>query len=149
MKTEKYVCPKCNKPVHVQIDPTSGGIISSPDYDLIADWVFHSKCWMEQLEAGMGGQRTHTERLEARPPISHQEDARQRTEAVAAVARVFAGMTQEQMISCLAAYVFAQADDAVTLASMSGTFGMALGALVAHVAPEAFEIEPQSDLRRM
>ena len=137
MKTEKYVCPKCKKPVHVQIDPTSGGVISSPDYDLIADWVFHSQCWADQLEAGMGGQHTHAEKLKARI-----DDERERTEAVMSLARVFNGMTHEAMITCLAAYVVTQARDGEELSQLAGLLGMGIGALVHEASPGAFTIVP-------
>ena len=40
-------CPYCGKNVGVKFANGGGGIISSPDYDLIADCVYHNACWDE------------------------------------------------------------------------------------------------------
>jgi hypothetical protein len=41
------LCPYCNCVVTYYCD---GGVISSPDYTLVADLVFHSACWDKQVE---------------------------------------------------------------------------------------------------
>jgi len=47
MMTDK--CPGCGEEIELaHVD--NGGIISNPDYTLVADWVFHSKCWDELVE---------------------------------------------------------------------------------------------------
>ena len=40
-------CPYCGQGVTYYCD---GGVISSPDYVLVADWVFHSMCWDKLVE---------------------------------------------------------------------------------------------------
>lgn len=42
-------CPYCQKLVEVKWVP-GGGVLSDPNYCLIADWVYHSSCWDEQIE---------------------------------------------------------------------------------------------------
>lgn len=45
MKTrETTVCPKCGKEVTFKWD---GGFVTEPHNVLVADWVFHTKCWDE------------------------------------------------------------------------------------------------------
>lgn len=47
---EVTVCPLCGNPVAFRSMKNGGGILSDPDVALIADWVYHSKCWDKQVE---------------------------------------------------------------------------------------------------
>jgi hypothetical protein len=38
-------CPECLEPLTYLWVP-GGGIVSSPEYVLVADWMFHSQCWV-------------------------------------------------------------------------------------------------------
>ena len=136
MKThiEPAPCPVCGKPVDLEIDDESQGVIGSPDYDLIGGLAFHAKCWTAQMEAGMDGRRK-------RPAKTEAEDERERKEAVLALSRVFAGMSHEAMISSVAAYVLSQATDGFELANMTGMFAISVGALASALAPDAFEVK--------
>lgn len=49
MKTETEICCYCQEPIEVYIDEESGGVISRPEYVLIADWVAHTKCLDDSL----------------------------------------------------------------------------------------------------
>jgi hypothetical protein len=40
-------CPYCGKPVTIRWNE---GVVSSKEYVLIADWVYHSTCWDKQIE---------------------------------------------------------------------------------------------------
>lgn len=42
-------CPYCGNPV-ISLWVKGGGCLSSPDYVLVADWIFHSSCWDRQVE---------------------------------------------------------------------------------------------------
>ena len=42
-------CPYCGKPVVSRWAP-QGGCFSSPDYVLVADWIYHAACWEKQVE---------------------------------------------------------------------------------------------------
>jgi RecJ-like exonuclease len=42
--TEK--CPYCQRLVTFEWD---NGVVSKPEYVLIADWVYHTECWNEQM----------------------------------------------------------------------------------------------------
>lgn len=44
IKTDTTTCPRCNQPVKYQYIEYCG-ILQSNDYVLIADQIFHSKCW--------------------------------------------------------------------------------------------------------
>ena len=46
---EVYTCPYCMKAVVVYVELDGSGIISRPEYDLIANWIYHSKCWDQQM----------------------------------------------------------------------------------------------------
>lgn len=39
-------CPFCGQSVMFQ---WKGGVISSPEYVLIADWIYHRECWDRQV----------------------------------------------------------------------------------------------------
>lgn len=43
IEQEETLCPYCNKPV--VSNWTKRGLLPSPDYTLVADWVFHQVCW--------------------------------------------------------------------------------------------------------
>lgn len=47
---EISICPYCGKEVVSKWMKDNTGCISSPEYTLVANWVYHSKCWDEQLE---------------------------------------------------------------------------------------------------
>lgn len=42
---EVHTCPYCQGDVCVYITMDTGAIISYETYVLIADWVYHTKCW--------------------------------------------------------------------------------------------------------
>lgn len=42
---EMIPCARCREPVETRWAKDGGGLLSSPDYDLIADCIFHSACW--------------------------------------------------------------------------------------------------------
>ena len=44
------LCPYCMKPVATRWMKDGSGMLSDPDVTLIADWVYHSKCWDKQVE---------------------------------------------------------------------------------------------------
>jgi hypothetical protein len=46
---EVYTCPYCMKAVVVYVELDGSGIISRPEYDLVANWVYHSACWDKQM----------------------------------------------------------------------------------------------------
>lgn len=54
IETDWFTCPYCWKRVparfEINEDGTNNGFISDPDTVLVADWVYHAKCWDEQLE---------------------------------------------------------------------------------------------------
>ncbi len=47
IESETSLCPHCEKPVTSYWTPN--GCLAHPSYVLIADWIFHSLCWEEQL----------------------------------------------------------------------------------------------------
>ena len=49
VEIEAFTCPYCMKPV-LTCWVKGGGMVSDPDVTLIADWVYHSKCWDKQVE---------------------------------------------------------------------------------------------------
>lgn len=44
IKSYAAICPKCAEPVDYDYIK-DGGILSSLDYDLIGDSIFHAECW--------------------------------------------------------------------------------------------------------
>lgn len=46
---DKTVCPYCAKEVIYQFIPDRG-ILSSSNYVLIADWIYHTICWNKQID---------------------------------------------------------------------------------------------------
>lgn len=42
-------CPYCRNKV-VSLWAVGGGCYSSNDYTLVADWIFHSRCWDKMIE---------------------------------------------------------------------------------------------------
>jgi hypothetical protein len=55
---ELVVCPYCQKDVIVFVELDGSGVISHESYDLIANWIYHSACWDEQMRRfppGNGG----------------------------------------------------------------------------------------------
>ena len=46
----KTLCPYCLLPVSFREMKDGSGILSDPDIALIANWVYHSKCWDKQVE---------------------------------------------------------------------------------------------------
>jgi hypothetical protein len=46
---EVHTCPYCKEPVVVYVGLDGGGVFPHESYDLIANWVYHSKCWDEQM----------------------------------------------------------------------------------------------------
>jgi hypothetical protein len=42
-------CPYCGKQVEY-LYVEGGGVLPSPDYVLIADWVYHAACWDKQVD---------------------------------------------------------------------------------------------------
>jgi hypothetical protein len=53
-----YDCIGCGEPIDTLWDDndngTTNGCLSSPDYLLVADWVFHPKCFDEMLNQYTG-----------------------------------------------------------------------------------------------
>jgi hypothetical protein len=47
-------CAECLEPMTYLWVP-GGGIVSSPEYVLVADWIFHSNCWERVMERGNQG----------------------------------------------------------------------------------------------
>jgi enhancing lycopene biosynthesis protein 2 len=43
-------CPGCGEEIDDIVYADDGKIISNPNYTLVADWIFHSKCWDEMVE---------------------------------------------------------------------------------------------------
>ena len=43
-------CPGCGEPVTSYWMKNNTGCISRPEYTLIADWIYHSPCWDEQVK---------------------------------------------------------------------------------------------------
>lgn len=41
------ICPYCKKPVTIIWNK---GVLPSPDYLLIADWIYHTPCWDKLIE---------------------------------------------------------------------------------------------------
>lgn len=41
------ICPGCGRIVKLRLNL---GVVSDPEYTLIADWVYHSECWEKQIE---------------------------------------------------------------------------------------------------
>jgi hypothetical protein len=48
VETETSKCPYCGEPVTSYWTPE--GCLSNPEYTLVADFIFHTKCWDEQVE---------------------------------------------------------------------------------------------------
>ena len=46
---EIHTCPYCQKDVVVFVELDGSGVISHESYDLIANWIYHSTCWDEQM----------------------------------------------------------------------------------------------------
>ena len=46
---EQHTCPYCGLPVVINTD-ARGRVHDSPAYLLVADWVYHSACWDQQVE---------------------------------------------------------------------------------------------------
>lgn len=61
IETETTPCPYCGEPV-ISYWVKGGGCLSRPEYDLIADWIFHSKCWDAQVEKYETGPKDETEK---------------------------------------------------------------------------------------
>lgn len=61
IETETTNCPYCGKSV-ISYWVKGGGCLSRPEeYLLIADWIFHSKCWDAQVEEYEAKQKDETE----------------------------------------------------------------------------------------
>lgn len=58
-------CPGCMVPILTWWAPNGGGMLRG-EYVLIADWVYHPKCWDETYEAGM---RQIEQEHEHQPPL--------------------------------------------------------------------------------
>jgi hypothetical protein len=43
-------CPGCGEEIDEIAYADNGGIIPDPNYTLVADWMFHTKCWNELVE---------------------------------------------------------------------------------------------------
>jgi hypothetical protein len=46
---EVHECPYCRKSVVIYVELDGTGVISHESYDLIANWVYHSACWDQQM----------------------------------------------------------------------------------------------------
>jgi hypothetical protein len=51
MNIERWTtsCPYCGKEVEY-LCVQNGGVLRSPDYTLIADWIYHATCWDKQVD---------------------------------------------------------------------------------------------------
>lgn len=45
-------CPECGKQVITYWRKDNTGCESHPDYVLVANWAFHSKCWDNMVDRG-------------------------------------------------------------------------------------------------
>lgn len=54
IEEERTNCPYCGYPVYshwaIGANGEQLGMISEPQVDLIADWVYHSECWDKLVE---------------------------------------------------------------------------------------------------
>ena len=49
IENDVSTCPYCKKSVVFTCDADTGAVISSPDYVLIANWIYHRECWDKQV----------------------------------------------------------------------------------------------------
>jgi hypothetical protein len=47
---ELFRCPYCQLLVETYWMKDGSGMISTPGATLVADWVYHSKCWDKQMD---------------------------------------------------------------------------------------------------
>lgn len=52
LEEEVTICPYCGTSVTSWWVPQRG-CLPSPDYELVADWVFHSACWDEMAHENL------------------------------------------------------------------------------------------------
>ena len=47
IETEEIPCAECGEKISVYFD---NGVVSRPEYVLVADWIFHTTCWNKKLD---------------------------------------------------------------------------------------------------
>lgn len=58
IETEDIKCAECGIPITVYFgnnisgarNQHTGGVISRPEYVLVADWIFHTECWNKKVD---------------------------------------------------------------------------------------------------